>query len=241
MVSTICKFLKLPNCVCFLRLSLCHLSCVVSFSVGIFFFFLHSADVSLQWTLIYTFICFALHFKLSFVSQGTSWVTFIVTNCRLFRTHVHRSHCFVAWNMWVWSMVNVCCCIYKILCQQRPVLWTWCSLFLIQLAQFLWSCSTYCMDRVSMWWRWYCCPEMHACLLCSLLYRNVILCSQIYLWRCKTLDAALRRRRRELFCMFSLRPIIKCMICLRFLLDQIKRLSKSWWLGMPYCNKGVWN
>lgn len=39
MVSTICKFLKLPNCVCFLRLSLCHLSCVVSFSVGIFFFF----------------------------------------------------------------------------------------------------------------------------------------------------------------------------------------------------------
>lgn len=157
MVSAICKFLKLPNCVHFLRLSLCQLSCVVSFSVA--FFFLYLDDV----ITMNTFICFALHFKLSFVSQGTSWVTFIVTNSRLFTTHVHCSHCYVAWNIWVWSMVNVCCCIYKILCQLRPVLQAWCSLFSIQLAQFLWSCSTYCMDWVSMWWRWHWCPEAHSC------------------------------------------------------------------------------
>lgn len=98
-VSAICKFLKLPNCVCFLRLSLCHLSCVVS-CVG-FFFFLFSGDVSLQWPPVYTFICFALHFKLSFVSQGTSLLTFIVTNCRLFRTQIYCSHCYVAWKILV--------------------------------------------------------------------------------------------------------------------------------------------
>lgn len=54
-VSAICKFLKLPNCVCFLRLSLCHLSCVVS-CVGFFFFFVLRRCVITMTTSIYIYL-----------------------------------------------------------------------------------------------------------------------------------------------------------------------------------------